>query len=165
MNLYNRDLFPDTCFHERRYEHNASFLSYERFASGDAPQEGKRNTKIMVFKRGADSRIDKLIQWLEQGAFDALEKSFLQAIQINISERSDEPSCVLESWTFSFKYCQFPDGQKSLERLTVKSPTGKVTVPNAQWQWQSLLRDISGHCRRLGQLPGEFNRRLKVRSS
>jgi HORMA domain len=156
LTLYRRDLFPCDCFQERRYEHNTSFLSYEQFASGNEPQEGQRRTKIMVLKRGVDDRVDKLMRTLEQGAFDALKKNFLQAIQVNILERPDDPSSVLESWTFSFKYLQSSDGQKSLEGLTVRSSAGKITVANAQWQWQSLVRDIGGFCSSMGQLPGEF---------
>jgi meiosis-specific protein HOP1 len=45
-----------------------------------------------------DSDADKILQWLEEGAFDALRKQYLAMIVLGIYTNDQDPSKFVEAW-------------------------------------------------------------------
>lgn len=91
----------------------------------------------------------------EKGAFEALEKQVLRAIQINISEQEDKPNHVVESYTFTFSYQTSPEGAKTLADVTMQDPSGTdTTVKNVKYALHMFIRKIIALCETLPELPG-----------
>jgi hypothetical protein len=91
----------------------------------------------------------------ERGAFEALEKKVLRAIQINISEQADNPNHVVESYTFTFSYQSSPEGAKTLAAVTMQDPSGAdTTVKNVKYALQMFIRKMIALCETLPELPG-----------
>jgi hypothetical protein len=57
---FMRNLFPDSCFQPKSFQ----------------------GSKVKVLKKDANRNVDQLINWLEKGAFDALQK---QCIYLNFN--------------------------------------------------------------------------------
>jgi meiosis-specific protein len=94
----------------------------------------------------------------ENGAFDALSKRVLHAIQINISENAENPTHVVESYTFTFRYQSSAEGAKTLAGVTMQDPTGAdTTVKNIKYALQMFIRKIVKLCEMLPELPGTTN--------
>ncbi|EDN08718.1 predicted protein [Histoplasma mississippiense (nom. inval.)] len=64
----------------------------------------RRAQPLKIIVRGKNPKADKLLDLLEHGIFDAIEKSFLEAVQMTVFVDKTESSHVLESYTFTFKY-------------------------------------------------------------
>lgn len=74
---YLRELFPEDAFEER----NVS---------------GKLGVKLL--RRGIDDGADQLLDVLERGVFDALEKKYLKTLVIGVSVDGDKPDTLVESY-------------------------------------------------------------------
>ncbi|PGH04661.1 hypothetical protein GX51_03328 [Blastomyces parvus] len=64
----------------------------------------RRGQPLKIIVRGKNPKADKLLDLLEHGIFDAIEKNFLEALQMTIFVDKTKASHVLESYTFTFKY-------------------------------------------------------------
>ncbi|KAL1859932.1 hypothetical protein Plec18170_001879 [Paecilomyces lecythidis] len=116
--FYLREFLPLQCFEERdlRLAHKENNLSYRQFVNGKTSMmeydeqrergfgQGKRGQPLKILVRNRDAKADELLDLLEGGIFDALDKSFLEAIQLTVILDEAHPENVLESYTFSFKY-------------------------------------------------------------
>ncbi|KAJ9401058.1 hypothetical protein DTO282F9_2006 [Paecilomyces variotii] len=116
--FYLREFLPLQCFEDRdlRLAHKENSLSYRQFVNGKASLaeyneqkrrdfgQGKRGQPLKILVRNRDAKADELLDLLEGGIFDALEKNFLEAIQLTVIVDEAYPENVLESYTFTFKY-------------------------------------------------------------
>lgn len=92
----------------------------------------------------------------EKGAFDALQKKVLRALQLTLTENPDHPEEVIESWTFTFNYTQVEDGEMSLSQISLKTEGGTpITVKNAKYALQTMQRMVVTLCSTLPDLPRE----------
>ncbi|KAK5015328.1 hypothetical protein LTR39_002675, partial [Cryomyces antarcticus] len=88
------------------------------------------------------------------GAFEALKRNVLRAMQLNLSENAADPSNVVESYTFTFNYARSTDDALSLEGLEMKGPHGEhVPIINAKHGLQMLVRRVMAICCTLPDLP------------
>ncbi|KKZ60919.1 hypothetical protein EMCG_00680 [[Emmonsia] crescens] len=123
--FYLREFLPLNCFDERdlmKLSKPDSYVSYENFVEGgggggktganneSAIVSNNRNIQerraqpLKIIVRGKNPKADKLLDLLEHGIFDAIEKNFLEAVQMTIFVDKTKSSHVLESYTFTFKY-------------------------------------------------------------
>lgn len=94
----------------------------------------------------------------EKGAFEALQKKVLRAIQLTLSEDPDHPEEVIECWTFTFNYMQVEEGEVSLSQISLKTEGGTaVTVKNAKYALQTMQRMVVTLCGTLPDLPRKSN--------
>jgi len=93
----------------------------------------------------------------ERGAFEALQKNVLRAMQLNIFENADKPQDVVEAYTFTFSYsqCGAVNGA-TLASVELKGPRGEtMTVRNARHALNMFVRQLITLCQTMPQLPGE----------
>ncbi|QDS74976.1 hypothetical protein FKW77_005197 [Venturia effusa] len=150
---YLRDLFPDQCFEEHGFSSSNKHISYRDHASGKS-QSRSGGGKLRALRRGHNNNVDSFLDILEKGAFEALEKKVLRAIQLNISEQEDKPNHVVESYTFTFSYQTSPEGAKTLAGVTMQDPSGAdTTVKNVKYALHMFIRKIIALCETLPELP------------
>ncbi|OJD10318.1 hypothetical protein AJ78_08626 [Emergomyces pasteurianus Ep9510] len=117
--FYLREFLPLNCFDERdlmKLSKPDSYVSYANFVEGKPSSNGagitanngstkeRRAQPLKIIVRGKNPKADKLLDLLEHGIFDAIEKNFLEAVQMTIFVDKTKSSHVLESYTFTFKY-------------------------------------------------------------
>lgn len=144
-----RRLFPDQCFREMRYPVRAD-INYEEFATGQLkekhPADSDR-TRLQILHRCHNKAADQLLQWLQEGVFDALQQRVLRGIQLNIHNSHD---AVIESYTFSLSYGD-PSAPPS---VTFTGSQGKaITVKGVQHSLHSFLRNLGFSVGYLPHLP------------
>ncbi|KAF2812571.1 uncharacterized protein BDZ99DRAFT_496961 [Mytilinidion resinicola] len=167
---YLRSLFPEGCFDEQWYDYGDTHWPYEDYAAGNylpehsssqasAKDKGKSDPKLKgtcmrVLRRGRSKAVDTLLDWLENGAFDALKHGHLRAIQLNIFEDADHPSNVVETYTFTFNYVRSPDRSVAVVGIEMTGPKAEsVTIKNAKYAMQMFIRRLIALCGTLPDLP------------
>ncbi|KAF8330034.1 HORMA domain-containing protein [Cantharellus anzutake] len=96
-----RGLLPDENFEDARLSSTGTSLD------GDPEPSAQRNVsgvRIKTVKRGYTSEGDQMLDYLEKGVFDALEKQYLQSFVFAIYLDKNDPSNIVEAWTFNFRY-------------------------------------------------------------
>ncbi|POY70179.1 hypothetical protein BMF94_6762 [Rhodotorula taiwanensis] len=68
--------------------------------------------RVKKIKRGATTEGDKLLDYLELGAAEAIEKGYLHKLVFAIYLDPDEPTNIVESYTFTFTYETDSEGNK-----------------------------------------------------
>ncbi|KAJ9635129.1 hypothetical protein H2199_008615 [Coniosporium tulheliwenetii] len=172
---YLRNLFPEKCFDDLVYETSSTHLPYEDYTmcrSLSPPNKDKERTRttMKVLQKGRSEVVDKFLAWLvsessplaklqlttnqEDGAFDALKRNVLRAIQLNIFEQADKPNDVVETYTFTFNYIKSADKSTTLASLEMQGPRGQsVTVFSASHALQMFIRRVIALCGTLPDLP------------
>ncbi|KAI5291701.1 DNA binding protein, partial [Ascosphaera acerosa] len=90
-------------------EGGARSLGNATAASAATPgvkSEPRRGQPLKVILRGTNDKADRILDLLEHGVFDALERGLLEAVQFTVLADKHAPQNVLEAYTFSFKYYQ-----------------------------------------------------------
>ncbi|OAL62938.1 hypothetical protein A7C99_5323 [Trichophyton rubrum] len=127
--FYLREFLPLSCFGERdllnlkRPDSNISYGDFVDGCSGPEAEAGKRGQPLKIILRGRNPKADSVLNLLEHGIFDALEKNVLEAVQLTVFVDKENPSHVLETYTFSFNYT---DGgvnelKKGLEAVSLET--------------------------------------------
>ena len=115
--------------------------------SSKAPSDNA--TRIKRIKRGILPNGDRLLDWLELGIFDALEKKHLKAVQFVIYLSKEHPEDIFECYTFSFAYAE---GEPA---LTIEDSQGRnVIVKHAKADLQNIMRKMVVVGQNLAPLPG-----------
>ncbi|KAI9867808.1 MAG: DNA binding protein [Trichoglossum hirsutum] len=173
---YLRDLIPEDLFDRATYGHPSSTLySYDGLVKstrdggnaigmpgGPSSTQGCHRaagsgTRISILKRGHSEEVDQLLDWIEGGIFDALEKNVLAAIQFAIFLDKDNPEDIAESYTFSFKYQgDLGHGTRRLSGMGMAGPSGQsITLRSARDKLQGFLRSLCAITSLLPALPAE----------
>ncbi|KAF2103810.1 DNA-binding protein [Rhizodiscina lignyota] len=160
---YLRDLFPDNCFDEIHYgmvhpisyrdfaeaKHNMRTEDIENGSQSSHQSRRGTRTRLQILRRGKHAGAEQLLDWLEEGVFEALQKQRLRALQMNIFTDKSRPTNVLESYTFSFTYAE-----AALSGMTFKSSQGEaVTVKHVKHALHDFMRQMSVLCGTLPVLP------------
>lgn len=115
--------------------------------------------KIKSLVEGDNKEIEALNKWMEQGVFDALEKHYLRALVFSVFAKFNDPSSLLESYTFKFTYPS--DGNVSLDFTATKSdgaPQSKLSFMSKeqiQQAWCTMIRTLITLSHTLPPLPNE----------
>ncbi|PGH02712.1 hypothetical protein AJ80_08809 [Polytolypa hystricis UAMH7299] len=118
--LTHREFLPLSCFGERELFQIAgpnAAVSYEDFIEGKSSTAAttanastgrtnlaRRGQPLKIIVRNRDEKADNLLDLLEHGVFEAIEKNVLEAIQLTVFVDKDSPAHILESYTFTFEY-------------------------------------------------------------
>lgn len=151
---YLRGLFPDDCFVKMRYGGSRSAVDYRLFSTEnemDDRETERRGTKVTRLSRGKLPEVDRLLDWLEKGVFQALADGQLKALQLAIYLDESRPELVAESYTFSFSYM---DGTNVPELYITDLTGSKVTISDACKGAQQMTRRLLTITEGLSPLPG-----------
>ncbi|THH27739.1 hypothetical protein EUX98_g6459 [Antrodiella citrinella] len=90
---------------------NTDTPSSQPSQSFDSFNSDRRNVsgfKIMTVTRGYTEEADKLLDYLENGIFDALQHQYLRSFIFAIYLDTDDPNNIVEAYTFNFRYYTIP---------------------------------------------------------
>ncbi|GAA6027006.1 hypothetical protein JCM8097_006033 [Rhodosporidiobolus ruineniae] len=122
---YLRGLFPDEAFEDYAL---VAPRPPARKGTKDAEQpkqkSGDQSVRIKQLVRGAMPEVDKLMDYLDKGASEAIEKGYLYQLIFAIYLDPDEPNNLVESYTFTFSYETDSKGNKRPELVVQNQLSG-----------------------------------------
>lgn len=96
--------------------------------------------QIKKLKRSKSPEADQLLNWIEQGVYEALEKKYLHTLIFGIYGKPEAPDSLTESFTFKFYYDEDDNACFSgLEMVHSKSSNQNADTKHAL----NVKRDIS----------------------
>ncbi|GAA6054568.1 hypothetical protein JCM3770_006036 [Rhodotorula araucariae] len=101
---------------------SSAAVSKEEKEKSNAPS----SVRVKKLKRGSSVEADKLLDYLELGATEAIEKGYLHQLIFAIYLDPDEPTNLVESYTFTFTYETDADGKKRPELVVEDQLSGMV---------------------------------------
>ncbi|KAK0211239.1 HORMA domain-containing protein [Desarmillaria ectypa] len=120
---FMRDLLPHDNFSESHFvtsEENASQDSSGSFSSLDLQKKRNVNSfKIMTMTRGYTDEADRLLNYLEYGVFDALQKQYLRTFIFAVYLDNKDPNNIIEAYTFNFQYHKLPGTDTTVPVMTL----------------------------------------------
>lgn len=147
-------------------------------ASGSFSTEGQTRravsgVTIMNLKRGFTNEGDKLLDYLEHGIFDAIEKQYLRKFIFAIYLDGNDPnkyavllccsvseiaSSIVEAYTFNFRYHKVPGTNTVVPILSLGDQLSKLSLGYARSE------ELMAKSLKQGKLPtlGEVKRSLKL---
>ncbi|KAI0063417.1 hypothetical protein BV25DRAFT_1883873 [Artomyces pyxidatus] len=82
----------------------------------------------MTVTRGWSAEADKLLDYLEHGIFDALEKQYLRSFIFAIYLDNQDPNNIVEAYTFNFKYYRIRGSDTVVPIMTLGEDLMKMTL-------------------------------------
>ncbi|KAI0373008.1 hypothetical protein BV20DRAFT_938979 [Pilatotrama ljubarskyi] len=73
----------------------------------------------MTVTRGFTEEADKLMDYLENGIFDALQKQYLRSFVFAIYLDDQDPNNIIEAYTFNFTYCRVPGSEHTVPVMSL----------------------------------------------
>ncbi|KAI0636628.1 HORMA-domain-containing protein [Trametes polyzona] len=161
---YLRNLLPADNFSESYLTSSApESLSSQpsRNGSSFASSDGRRNVsgfKIMTVTRGFTEEADKLLDYLENGIFEAVQKQYLRSFVFAIYLDDQDPNNIIEAYTFNFTYCKVPGSENTVPVMSLGEDMMNLSLSGPR-KSQDPVADAT----RRGQIPtlGEVKRSLK----
>ncbi|KAI0092965.1 HORMA domain-containing protein [Irpex rosettiformis] len=161
---YLRNLLPAENFSES-YLTSASAESQSSAPSvggSFASDSSKRNVsgfKIMTVSRGYTEEADKLMDYLENGIFDALQKQYLRSFIFAIYLDNDDPNNIVEAYTFNFRYHTIPGTNVTVPVMSLGDDLMNLSISG-----RGKKSDPVSDATRKGKVPtlGEVKRSLKT---
>ncbi|PWN23194.1 hypothetical protein BCV69DRAFT_297142 [Microstroma glucosiphilum] len=147
---YLRDIFPEDC--------------YKNHICKSANPKSNVTTKKLA--RGSFAAVDKLLDYLELGVYDALEKRYLSSLILAIHLDKEQPGNVVETYTFNFSYTKDDKGNTipimditdGLDRLAFSTNEPKVAAPTVaeiRVRVQSIIRSLISYVETFQRLPDQ----------
>ncbi|KAH9843171.1 HORMA-domain-containing protein [Rhodofomes roseus] len=162
---YLRNLLPSenfsTCY--LTSSGPASLSSQPSMTPGSfASDNGKRNVsgfKIMTVTRGFTEEADKLLDYMEHGIFDALQKQYLRSFIMAVFLDNDDPNNIVEAYTFNFDYHKIPGTDITVPVMTLDADLERLSLHGKHKTF-----DPVSDATRQGRVPtlGEVKRSLKT---
>ncbi|RKF62186.1 putative meiosis specific protein hop1 [Erysiphe neolycopersici] len=159
--LWARRVFPNITYNLRSYDPADPEVSYEAFVKGI-----KGTPKILP--RSQDPAVDKVLDCLEIGAADALERGYLEKLQVSLhiaNENLIDDKSLIESYTMIFEYDESQNLRISSE-INMKS----VVIRSAKQDLYGLVNDVgflihhnNRHRSSGSELPDEFRMLLSLK--
>ncbi|KAH8801631.1 HORMA domain-containing protein [Xylogone sp. PMI_703] len=153
-----RDLFPEDCFQSRFYDTADPDATYTTFMKGSKKQhsirkqcEGLVNWKVLV--RGTNPRVNKLLDWLEIGAADALKRKYLEKLQLSVFDARSPDPALLEAYIWTFSY----ENEVPTVQFGTQTPgEGIVFLSNAKRELRHMVHDVIREVQELPDLPDSY---------
>ncbi|KIK79348.1 hypothetical protein PAXRUDRAFT_36464 [Paxillus rubicundulus Ve08.2h10] len=163
---YLRGLLPSDNFSEYHLSAQVnSALSSQPSGSLSSDAQSRQTISgvtVMNLKRGFTNEGDRILDYLEKGIFEAIEKQYLRRFIFAIYLDSKDPNNIVEAYTFNFQYHRVPGTNTVVPIMSLGDQLSKM----------SLCRtggDPMADALKQGKLPtlGEVKRSLKecLRSS
>ncbi|KAF4608196.1 DNA binding protein [Pleurotus pulmonarius] len=160
---YVRNLLPADNFSPSHFTSEDDSVSTE-LSEGSTPGSGRSSSirqningfKIMTMSRGYTDEADKILNYLEHGIFDAVEKQYLRSFIFGIYLDSNDPNNIVEAYTFNFQYHKIPGTDAVIPVMTLDegvknmSLNGRDPVVDAvKGGKPPTLRDVKRSVKRL----------------
>ncbi|KAF3341698.1 HORMA domain-containing protein 1 [Carex littledalei] len=145
---YIRGLFPEKHFNDK-----------------SVPALEMKIKKLMPM----DEESRRLIDWMEKGVYDALQKKYLKTLLFCICEKMDGP--MIEEYSFSFSYPKTSEEEVHMNMTcngnkksaaTFKSDTADVTPDQMRRSACKMVRTLVSLMRTLDQMPQERTILMKL---
>ncbi|TPX31520.1 hypothetical protein SmJEL517_g05132 [Synchytrium microbalum] len=131
------------------------------FAEDHYKDTNVNGMSLKSLERGHSKEADDLIDWLNGGVFDALDKKYLRTLIFGIYANPDEPEHLLETYTFNFSYPS--EGQTHVSFVTDgKQPFHFKTKKEIMKATSEMLRRLLTLTQSLGALPDNANITMKI---
>ncbi|XP_055084705.1 zebrafish testis-expressed 38 [Periophthalmus magnuspinnatus] len=101
---------------------------------------------------------NKVVKWM-MGSFHALEKQYLQIVFIGVYTNPDDPSCIIESYQFKFKYTEKGPELNIIRKNAVQM---QVTLEDTKRASVLLIRKLFLLMQNLGSLPNNVYLTMKL---
>ncbi|GAA5960528.1 hypothetical protein JCM8115_003209 [Rhodotorula mucilaginosa] len=126
---YLRGLLPEESFTDcklvaRRPPDLLSDSQLQKEQGKKPPQDEYTSVRVKKLKRGSSPETNKLIDYLELGAAQAIEKGYLHKLVFVIYLDPDEPTNIVESYTFTFTYETDAEGNKHPDMQVAEQLSG-----------------------------------------
>ncbi|KAH8117033.1 DNA-binding protein [Phellopilus nigrolimitatus] len=109
---YLRNLLPDENFGEGRLTSgDRGSMSYGGSSQESSLGKNQRQISGVTIKtvtRGFSTEADKLLNYLEHGIFDAIERQYLKSFIFAIYLDHDDPNNIVEAYTYTLTYFTVP---------------------------------------------------------
>lgn len=129
-----RGLFPDDNFVDQRFVPEKVEKNYRKLGGSQSS-----SIKIKTLVRGKSNEADLLLNWLEKGVFQSIKLKYLKALSLGIFLNEDDPTDLLENYTFMFEY----DGSDNFQ-MKVGSGKGDqvdcISLLDSRKMAQQLMR-------------------------
>ncbi|KAK7205732.1 HORMA domain-containing protein [Myxozyma melibiosi] len=109
----------------------------ERFQPDPALRD---HVRLKLLKRGVSSQADLLLDWLERGIFDAIERKYLSAAVFAVFCDPARPQLLQESYTFSIDYRDDEPASLALHHSSGASLEVGVRPAEVRKNLQQLMR-------------------------
>ncbi|KAH9952085.1 HORMA domain-containing protein [Amylocystis lapponica] len=160
---YLRNLLPSDNFSESYLTSSGSgsLSSQPSQSDGSFPSDRKQNVsgfKIMTVTRGFTEEADRLLDYLEHGVFDALQKQYLRSFIFAIYLDNEDPNNIVEAYTFNFNYINIPGTDTSVPVMSLDADLEKLSLSG-----RKKHPDPVSEATKKGRTPtlGEVKRSLK----
>ncbi|TFK94784.1 HORMA-domain-containing protein [Polyporus arcularius HHB13444] len=130
------------------------------FGSSDA-RKNVSGFKIMSVTRGFTEEADKLLDYLDNGIFDALSKQYLRSFIFAIYLDDQDPNNIIEAYTFNFSYCQVPGTTEVVPVMTLGDEMSNLSLSGSG---SRKAHDPVAEATKRGKVPtlGDVKRSLKT---
>ncbi|GAA5820487.1 hypothetical protein JCM10212_003815 [Sporobolomyces blumeae] len=174
---YLRGLFTEEAFEDCKllaprpasHRSTTTTTTADKDANGLTREDKPSSVRIKKLRRGGSSEGDKLLNYLDLGATEALEKGYLQQLVFAIYLDPANPTNLVESYTFSFSYSIDSAGNRNPE-MTVQTQfddlkiasTSTTTYPwttgprregDVKRQVQQMIKNLITSTQLLDELP------------
>ncbi|KAG1719892.1 HORMA domain-containing protein [Suillus paluster] len=155
---YLRGLLPAENFGEYRLssQHNGrASISSGSFSSDASTGLNISGVTIMTLNRGFTNEGDRIIDYLENGIFEAVDKQYLRKVIFGIYLDSKDPNNLVEAYTFNFHYHKLPGSDSAIPIMTLGDEMSKMSLARSDPVSEALKK---------GQMPtlGEVKRSVKA---
>ncbi|GAA6000946.1 hypothetical protein JCM10207_007337 [Rhodosporidiobolus poonsookiae] len=126
---YLRGLFPEEAFDDHKLLAPRPPLSRDNTAAKHSTQkkdDTPMSVRVKKLRRGTSVEADKLMDYLDKGATEAIEKGYLHQLIFAIYLDPDHPSDLVECYTFTFSYETDEQGNKHPELVVQNQLSGMV---------------------------------------
>ncbi|ORY83313.1 HORMA domain-domain-containing protein [Protomyces lactucae-debilis] len=158
---YLRGIFDEDMFFD---DHLNLASGHASKSAAAGPRNGEANQqRIMRLKRQRSRAADDLLDCVEYGVKDALQKGHLAALMFNISLKTSDHTQLYESYTFRFWYKK----EKQVVGMSLhSSSTGSIsgsTVQGSAAVLQQLCRQLILTTQSLEPMPDDLERTLSFK--
>lgn len=127
--------------------------------SASSKQQQQENN--LIIKRLSENTT--LMQWIQKGVFDALQKGYLKTLVLGIFKDLKKPNDLIESYTFHFNYKSSEDSSADGVTITLMNSTSTTSATEREITSQkNILRTILLLIQTLDDLPEERYLTLKL---
>ncbi|KAF7337922.1 HORMA domain-containing protein [Mycena venus] len=129
-----RDLLPSDNFTDSHFTTSDDSLlsqSSDSSQSIDNNRSNSRNVngfKIMTMTRGYTDEADRILNYLEHGIFDALQKQYLRSFIFAIYLDEKDPTNIVEAYTFNFHYHTIPGTDTVIPVMSLGDDLDKMSL-------------------------------------
>ncbi|KAJ7578469.1 HORMA domain-containing protein [Mycena floridula] len=132
---YMRDLLPQDNFTESHLMSSNDSISYH--STDGTPVDPKKSNQVNTFKimtmtRGYTEEADRILNYLEDGIFDALQKQYLRSFIFGIYLDSKDPNNIVEAYNFNFQYYTIPGTDTTIPLVTMGEDQNTFNDPVVQ---------------------------------